>query len=119
MGSVGDCFDKAICKSFFATLECKLLDRRKFKAEARVACFELIEHWYNPSCRHSALGFKSPINSERNAAKGLESLSLSPSAKPRELHNPGLKLQRMDLLSSNLALTFDRGMHLNKCSEFL
>jgi len=30
-----------MCESFFATLECELLDRRKFKtkAEARIACF--------------------------------------------------------------------------------
>jgi len=77
MGSVGDCYDNAMCESFFATLECELLGRRKFKtkAEARVACFEFIEGWYNPSRRHSALGYKSPINYERNAAEGLESLS--------------------------------------------
>jgi integrase-like protein len=69
--------DNAMCESFFATLECELLDRRKFKtkAEARVACFEFIEGWYNPSRRHSALGYKSPINYERIAAEGLESLS--------------------------------------------
>ena len=38
-------------ESFFATLKCELLDRRKFKtkAEARVACFEFIEGWYNHS----------------------------------------------------------------------
>ena len=77
MGSVGDCYDNAMCESFFATLECELLDRRKFKtkAEARVACFEFIEGWYNPSRRHSALGYKSPINYERTAAEGLESPS--------------------------------------------
>ncbi|MBD3662560.1 IS3 family transposase [Sulfitobacter sp. TSTF-M16] len=77
MGSVGDCFDNAVFESFFATLECELLDRRKFatKAEARVACFEFIEGWYNPSRRHSALGYRSPINYERAAAEGLESLS--------------------------------------------
>ncbi len=77
MGSVGDCFDNAMCESFFATLECELLDRRKFKtrAEARVACFEFIEGWYNPSRRHSALGYKSPINYERTADEGLESQS--------------------------------------------
>jgi putative transposase len=77
MGTVGDCFDNAMCESFFATLECELLDRRKFKtkAEARVACFEFIEGWYNPSRRHSALGYKSPINYERTVAEGLESLS--------------------------------------------
>ena len=27
MGSVGDCFDNAMAESFFATLECELLDR--------------------------------------------------------------------------------------------
>ena len=35
MGSVGDCFDNAMCESFFATLECELLDRRSFRTQAR------------------------------------------------------------------------------------
>lgn len=50
MGSVGDAYDNAMCESFFATLECELFDRRKFrtKAEARMAVFALIEGWYNP-----------------------------------------------------------------------
>jgi putative transposase len=58
MGSVGDAYDNAMCESFFATLECELLDRRKFKtkAEARMAIFQFIEGWYNPGRRHSALG---------------------------------------------------------------
>lgn len=45
MGSIGDCYDNAMCESSFATLERELLERRKFttKAEARVACFEFIE----------------------------------------------------------------------------
>jgi Integrase core domain len=49
MGSLGDCFDNAMCESFFATLECELLDRRRFKTqiEARMAIFEFIEGWYN------------------------------------------------------------------------
>ena len=52
-----------------ATLECELLDRRKFqtKAEARMAIFEFIEGWYNPGRRHSALGYLSPIDYERSA----------------------------------------------------
>jgi transposase InsO family protein len=39
MGSVGDAYDNAMCESFFATLECELIDRRRFrtKAEARLA----------------------------------------------------------------------------------
>ena len=77
MGSVGDYFDSAICEGFFASLECELLDRRKFptKAEARIACFKYIEGWYNSSRRHSALGYKSPINYEMTTAKGQESQS--------------------------------------------
>lgn len=75
MGSVGDACDNAMCESFFATLECELLDRRKFrtKAEARMAIFEFIEGWYNPSRRHSALGYKSPITFERSAKTQLKS----------------------------------------------
>jgi putative transposase len=30
MGSVGDAYDNAMCESFFATLECELLERRRF-----------------------------------------------------------------------------------------
>lgn len=67
MGSVGDCFDNAMCESFFATLECELLDRTSFKtqAEARMAVFDFIEGWYNPHRRHSALDYLSPIDYER------------------------------------------------------
>lgn len=75
VGSVGDAYDNAMCESFFATLECELLNRRKFrtKAEARMAIFGFIEGWYNPSRRHSALGYKSPITFERSAQTELKS----------------------------------------------
>jgi putative transposase len=63
MGSVGDAYDNAMCESFFATLECELLDRRRFasQVEARMACFSFIEGWYNPVRLHSALGYRSPM----------------------------------------------------------
>jgi putative transposase len=66
MGSVGDAYDNAMCESFFATLECELLDRRRFtpQVEARMACFTFIEAWYNPVRLHSALGYRSPMNYE-------------------------------------------------------
>ena len=66
-GTVGDCYDNALCESFFATLECELLDRRTFRshAEARTAIFQFIEGWYNPHRRHSALGQQSPMQFER------------------------------------------------------
>jgi putative transposase len=78
MGSVGDAYDNAMCESFFATLECELLDRRKFrtKAEARMAVFQFIEGWYNPGRRHSALGYMSPVNYERSVRERLESVRL-------------------------------------------
>jgi len=68
MGSVGDAYDNALCESFFATLECELLDRTRFKTqiEARLAVFEFIEGWYNPHRRHSALNYLSPLNYERS-----------------------------------------------------
>ena len=67
MGSVGDAYDKAMCESFFATLECELIERRSFRnqAEAKMAVFDFIEAWYNPHRRHSALGQMSPRNYER------------------------------------------------------
>ncbi len=44
-GSVGDAYDNALAEAFFATLECELLDRRRFRsqAEARMAVFHFIE----------------------------------------------------------------------------
>jgi putative transposase len=70
MGSVGDAYDNALCESFFATLECELLDRRSFRsqAQARLEVFGYIEGWYNPSRRHSALGYRSPITYEEEMA---------------------------------------------------
>ncbi|MEE9219675.1 MAG: integrase core domain-containing protein, partial [Acidobacteriota bacterium] len=68
-GAAADgCYDNALCESFFATLECELLDRRRFRTqvEARMAIFDFIEGWYNPHRRHSALDCKSPFNYERS-----------------------------------------------------
>ena len=56
MGSVGDAYadlgfcHNAMAESFFATLECELIDRRLWKTqtEARLAVFSWIEGWYNP-----------------------------------------------------------------------
>ncbi len=63
MGSVGDCYDNAMCESFFATLECELIERRTFRnrTDARRELFQFIEGWYNPHRRHSALGYRSPM----------------------------------------------------------
>ena len=67
MGSVGDCYDNAMCESFFATLECELIERTSYatRKEARLSVFDFIEGWYNPRRLHSALGYQSPIRYER------------------------------------------------------
>ena len=67
MGSTGDCFDNSMAERFFATLECELLDRTTLStyAEARAAVFDVIEGWYNTRRRHSALGYRSPLEFER------------------------------------------------------
>ena len=61
------CYDNALCESFFATLECELLDRERFatRTEARLALFEFIEGWYNPHRIHSALDYQSPMQYEQ------------------------------------------------------
>jgi putative transposase len=70
MGSVGDCYDNAMCESFFATLECELIDRSTFRNhdEARDAIFDFIEGFYNTHRRHSALGYDSPVQFEKRHA---------------------------------------------------
>jgi len=84
MGSVGDAYDNAMAESFFASLECELIDRRSFqsKAEARLALFTYIEGWYNPRRRHSALGRISPINFERTYLEHKSRIKMQPTAIP-------------------------------------
>jgi putative transposase len=71
MGSVGDCYDNALCESFFATLECELLDRQRFQSQeaAGKTVFEFIEGWYNPHRRHSSIGYASPMRYEIEYAR--------------------------------------------------
>ena len=67
MGSVGDCFDNAMAESFFASLECELIDRSRWRTHthARMAVFDYIECFYNPRRRHSAIAYLSPAEFER------------------------------------------------------
>ncbi len=87
MGSVGDCYDNAMCESFFATLECELLDRSTLRThpEARSAIFEFIEAWYNRRRRHSALGYLSPMQFEIAADRELRKDLWKTSGKPADM----------------------------------
>ena len=68
MGSAGDCFDNAMAESFFASLECELIDRSAFRnrVQAKAEIFRYIEGWYNPHRRHSGIGQRSPVNFEKS-----------------------------------------------------
>jgi putative transposase len=83
MGSVGDCFDNALAESFFATLECELVARSRWRSreEARMAVFDFIEAFYNPRRRHSGLGYLSPAEYERRHHSALSCPSHEPSAR--------------------------------------
>jgi len=120
-GSAGDCYDNAMAESFFATLECELIDRRSFQtqSEARRAIFEFIEGWYNPKRRHSALGYLSPNDFEHRAAMSpaerRDSTRLDPVRIGHpEVHNhpprrPPAPLSNRDLLPSAIVHLRDGG----------
>lgn len=67
MGSKGDAYDNSMVESFFATLECELLDRVRFKTKrgARTEIFDFIEGFYNPHRLHSSLDYMSPLEFEQ------------------------------------------------------
>jgi putative transposase len=71
MGSVGDCYDNAVCETFHATIKKEKIYRQSWptRAQARAAIFEYIEGWYNPRRRHSTLAYLSPIEFERHHAE--------------------------------------------------
>ena len=77
MSRRGNCFDNAVVESFFGTLKVELVHRCRFATRemARREVFDYIEVWYNQQRRHSSLGYVSPVEFERRALAGPESLS--------------------------------------------
>ena len=67
MSRRGNCWDNAVCESFFATLKVELVYRNRWndRATARAALAEYIECLYNPQRRHSSLGYLSPTDYEK------------------------------------------------------
>jgi putative transposase len=72
MSRKGNCWDNAVAESFFATLKTELLNGTVYgtHAAARQAVFEYIEVWYNRQRRHSALGYRSPVEFEQQLTYG-------------------------------------------------
>ena len=112
MGSVGDAYDNALCESFFATLECELLDRRRFttRVDAELAVFDYLEGWYNPRRRHSALGYESPLRYEHIHASSPLRTILGEEA--RAVEPQGATLREGGAIS--VSPDSDRGAHVSR-----
>ena len=104
-GTVSDAYDNAMAESFFATLECELIDRRVWKmhTEARLAIFTWIEAWYNPHRRHSSLGQMSPIDFERLNVQNKEDA---------RTQNPATSVHNSEPAQTELSIDCDRQVDL-------
>ena len=67
MSAKGNCFDNSMVETVFKTIKSEMLWRTAFltRQEAQKALGLYIEGFYNPTRRHSALGYQSPIAFER------------------------------------------------------
>ena len=71
MSRKGDPWDNAMMESFFGSLKTEWMTASyATEAQARMAVFKYIEMFYNPTRRHSALGYLSPAEYERRHAAG-------------------------------------------------
>ena len=70
MSGKGNCYDNAVVETFFKTIKAELVWRRTWETrrQAETTIFQYINGFYNPRRRHSALGGKSPLAFERQAA---------------------------------------------------
>ncbi|WP_425284513.1 IS3 family transposase [Aliiruegeria lutimaris] len=70
MSGKGNCYDNAAVETFFKTIKAELIWRRSWptRRAAELAIFEYINGFYNPHRKHSALGWKSPLAFEAQAA---------------------------------------------------
>ena len=86
MGSVGDCYDNAVCETFHASFKKEKIYRHPGRPEPRRVprSFGYIEGWYHPRRRHSTLGYLSPIEFERNYTE-LAQLALEAPISPNEI----------------------------------
>ena len=69
MSRSGNCWDNAAMESFFSSLKTERIAKKLYRsrAQAKADVFDYIECFYNPTRRHSTLGYLSPIDFEREA----------------------------------------------------
>lgn len=65
MSRAANPYDNAMAESFMATFKTECFEQMPVThAEARLRVFDYLETFYNPKRRHSALGYKSPVEFE-------------------------------------------------------
>jgi len=71
MSRPGNCWDNAVVESFFATLKTELVAGARWptRAAAHRDISAFIDVWYNHQRRHASLGFRSPVQYERDLAR--------------------------------------------------
>ena len=69
MSRSGNCWDNAAMESFFSSLKTERVARKTYRTrdQARADVFDYIERFYNPTRRHSTLGYLSPMDFEKKA----------------------------------------------------
>ena len=69
MSRSGNCWDNAAMESFFSSLKTERTARTRYhtRDQAKADVFDYIERFYNPRRRHSTLGYRSPMEFERQA----------------------------------------------------
>ena len=70
MSRKGNCWDNAPMESFFGTMKSELVDHRRYatREDAKRDLFAYIEGYYNRQRLHSAIGYITPEQAERQAA---------------------------------------------------
>lgn len=69
MSRKANVWDNALMESFFGTVKEECVYRSTFanRREARTALFDYLETFYNPTRRHSSLGYLSPVMCEQRS----------------------------------------------------
>ena len=69
MSRSGNVWDNAAMESFFSSLKTERIGKKVYRtrAQAKADVFDYVECFYNPTRRHSTLGYLSPIDFEREA----------------------------------------------------
>ena len=67
MSRAGNVWDNSAMESFFSSLKTERTARKVYRTrqEARADVFDYIERFYNPTRRHSTIGYVSPVEFER------------------------------------------------------